>query len=125
MVSAREVMTTTDERLDAEDTLAVAAQKMRDLDAELLPVRGPHGSLAGTMTDRDIVVRCIAAGGDPYTVRVGELVRPVPARISADASIEQALITMASHRVRRLPVFDGTAWVGMLADSDAVRSLDR
>ncbi|MEJ7775204.1 MAG: CBS domain-containing protein [Nocardioidaceae bacterium] len=123
MVTTRDIMRTTDEHVGAHETLADAARKMRDLDVALLPVCGPQGSLAGMMTDRDIVTRCIAAGGDPYTVLVGELVDEMPVHISADASIEHALVTMASHRVRRLPVFDGGNWVGMLADTDAARSL--
>ena len=124
MIIARDIMLSADEYVGANDTLAVAARKMRDLGVSQVPVCGPHGSLAGVMTDRDIVVQCIAAGGDPYTVRAGELASSAPAWITADATLEQALITMAAHRVRRLPVFDGDDWVGMLADTDVARSLE-
>jgi CBS domain-containing protein len=113
-----------EEHIGSHETLADAARKMRDLNVGLLPVCGPQGSLAGMMTAQDIVIRCIATGGDPYTVLVGELADQNPMHISADASIEQALVTMASHRIRRLPVFDGGSWVGTLADTDAARSLD-
>jgi len=124
MVTTRDIMRTTDEHVGSHETLADAARKMRDGDVAVLPVCGPQGSLAGMMTDRDIVIRCLAVGGDPYTVLVGDLVDATPVHISADASIEQALVTMASHRIRRLPVFDGGTWVGMLADTDVARSLE-
>jgi CBS domain-containing protein len=52
------------------DTLADAARKMRDLDVGALPICGEDHRLKGMITDRDIVVKCIAEGGDPAATKV-------------------------------------------------------
>ena len=73
MVIARDIMLSADElHVEAHETLAVAARKMRDLGVTQIPVSGPEGALAGLMTDRDIVVRCIAAGGTRTPSPAGE-----------------------------------------------------
>ena len=67
-------------------SLAAAAQKMRDLGVGSLPICGADDRLHGILTDRDIVVRCIAEGRDPAQLRAGDLAqgtvfwsRPPPA----------------------------------------------
>ena len=57
------------------DTLVDAARKMRDLDVGALPVCGEDDRLQGMVTDRDIVVECVAEGGDPGTTKVDALAR--------------------------------------------------
>ena len=63
------------------ETLRQAGHRMRDLGVSVLQVRGETGELHG-MISRDMVVESIAAGRDPKTVTVGEVVPfvPVPAR---------------------------------------------
>jgi CBS domain-containing protein len=67
MTTARDIMTEGTECVGTGDTLVDAARKMRDLDVGGLPICGDDGKLAGMITDRDIVVRCLADGGDPST----------------------------------------------------------
>ncbi|MEP6666738.1 MAG: CBS domain-containing protein, partial [Nocardioidaceae bacterium] len=121
--TAREIMDVAGEFVSTDETLADAARKMRDLDIASLPICHQGTYLAGVMTDRDIVVRCIADGGDPYTAQAGDYVGGAAVTIGADESIEQALITMAAHRVRRLPVVEGDNLVGVLRQSDVTRVL--
>jgi CBS domain-containing protein len=123
MVTAREIMDVAGEFVSTDATLADAARKMRDLDIASLPICDRGTYLAGVMTDRDIVIRCIADGGDPYTAQAGDYVGETAVTIGADDSIEQALITMAAHQVRRLPVVDGENFVGVLRQSAVTRSL--
>jgi hypothetical protein len=54
----------------------------------------------------------LAKGKDPSSTKVGELGEGKPVTIGADDSIEEALKTMSSHQVRRLPVIDGQKLVG-------------
>jgi len=58
--------------IDAAETLRQAGHLMRELGVGVLLVRGENGKIQGTIS-RDMVVRRIAAGGDPRTVTVGEL----------------------------------------------------
>jgi CBS domain-containing protein len=96
---------------------------MRDFGVTSVPVCDDAGRLAGMLTDHDIVVRCLAAGWDPYSTSTRELVDAASVTVSADETVEAALLIMATHRVRQLPVVDDGQLVGMLADRDVARSL--
>ncbi|NUR05962.1 MAG: CBS domain-containing protein [Nocardioidaceae bacterium] len=123
MSTAREIMTGGAECASENDTLADAARKMRELDVGSLPICGEDNRLKGVVTDRDIVVRCVADGGDPSRVKVSELAQGKPVTIGADDSVDEALRTMKQHGVRRLPVIDGHELVGMVSQADIARNL--
>ncbi len=123
MPTARELMTPNAECVGVDDTLAQAAQKMRDLGVGSLPICGEDNQLKGMLTDRDIVVRCIAESGDPQSAKAGDFAKGKPVTIGADDSAEEALKTMANAKVRRLPVIDGHDLVGVLAQADVARAL--
>ena len=123
MTTAREIMTPDATCASATETLVDAARKMRDLGVGALPICGDDDRLAGMITDRDIVVKCIADGGDPSSTKVAELAEGKPVTIGADDSVEEALRTMTEHGVRRLPVIDGHQLVGMLSQADVAKNL--
>jgi CBS domain-containing protein len=118
MTTARDVMVEGVECVGENETLVIAAQKMRDLDVGALPICGEDGKLKGMLTDRDIVVKCIADGGDPSSVNAGSLGEGKPVTVGADDDIETVLDTMKKHQVRRLPVIDGHTMVGIIAQAD-------
>jgi CBS domain-containing protein len=124
MTNARDIMTPDVECVGENESLVDAARKMRDLNVGALPICGEDNRLKGMLTDRDIVVECIAQGGDPNTVRAGELGDGKPVTIGADDSIEEALQTMKEYKVRRLPVIDGHSLVGMVSQADIARNID-
>jgi CBS domain-containing protein len=123
MSTARDLMTPGAECIGEEDTLVVAASKMRDLDVGALPICGEDNRLKGVVTDRDIVVRVVAEGRDPEDITAGELGQGKPVTIGADDSAEETLRTMAEHQVRRLPVIDGHELVGIVSQADVAREL--
>lgn len=126
MTTARDIMTPSPEYLDGGTSLKDAAVKLAKRDIGVLPVCNADGRLEGVVTDRDIVVKAVAAGKDLATTRVvdiadqGEVVT-----IGADDSVDEAIETMKRHRVRRLPVIDGDRYVGMVSQADIARSLPR
>jgi CBS domain-containing protein len=105
------------------DSLVDAARKMRDLDVGALPICGEDDRLQGMITDRDIVVKCVAESADPASVKVSELAEGKPVTIGADDSVEEALRTMSQHGVRRLPVIDGHKLVGLVSQADIAKNL--
>ena len=115
---ARDIMTPSPECVDEHDTLETAARKLAALDVGALPVCGADKRLKGMVTDRDIVVSVVSAGRDPKAVTVAELANGKPVTIGADDSIDEAIRTMKRHQVRRLPVIDGQALVGMVSQAD-------
>ena len=89
----------------------------------MLLVCEPDGRLRGMVTDRDIVVKVVAAGRPPVEVAVGDLAdQPEVVTIGADDTVDEAIETMKRHKVRRLPVIDGHAVVGILSQGDIARS---
>jgi CBS domain-containing protein len=123
MTTAREIMSEDVRCVQENQNLQEAAQMMRDLGVGALPVCGEDDRLKGMVTDRDIVVECVAAGGDPTTTTAGQLADGKPVTIGADDSVEEALSTMAQHQVRRLPVIDGHRLVGIVSQADIARAL--
>jgi CBS domain-containing protein len=123
MTTARDIMSSNTECARVSDNLANVAKKMRDLDVGALPICGDDNRLKGMITDRDIVVKCVADGGDTTSTTVQNFVEEKPVTIGADDSVEEALKTMTSHGVRRLPVIDGHDLVGMVSQADIARNL--
>ena len=95
MATARELMSQGVECVNSTETLVEAARKMRDLDVGALPICGEDQRLKGMLTDRDIVVKCIAGGKDPNDVTAADLAQGKPVTIGADDSAEETLRTMA------------------------------
>jgi CBS domain-containing protein len=123
MTNVRDIMTPGAECASVSDTLVEAARKMRDLDVGALPICGDDSKLAGMITDRDIVIRGLAADRDPSTAKVADLADGTPVTVGADDSVEEALATMSQHGVRRLPVIDGHDLVGIVTQADVARNL--
>ena len=123
MTTARDIMTLGVECVQENETLIDAARKMRDLDVGALPICGKDDRLKGMLTDRDIVVKCIADGGDPNTMTAGSLGEGRPITIGADDDVRDALVEMQRHQVRRLPVIDGHDLVGIISQADIAREL--
>ena len=123
MTTAREIMSDDVRCVQEGQSLQEAAQMMKDMGVGALPVCGEDDRLKGMVTDRDIVVECVASGGDPSSTTAGTLADGKPVTIGADDSVEEALRTMAEHQVRRLPVIDGHRLVGMVSQADVARAL--
>ena len=123
MTVARDLMTPDPQCVKEDQTLVEAARLLRDLDVGAMPICGNDDRLKGMLTDRDIVVKCIAEGGDPTTATAGSLAEGPPLTIGADVDIREALEVMQDHQVRRLPVIDGHDLVGIISQADIAREL--
>src|SRR3954465_8960735 len=122
--TARDVMTGGAECIGENDTLVEAARKMKELDVGALPICGEDDRLKGMLTDRDIVGKALPVHKAPGSTRAGDLAQGKPVKIGADDSVEEALHTMAEHRVRRLPVIDGHTLIGVVSQADIAKNVD-
>lgn len=121
-MQVREIMTPTAELIEANTMIRDAAVRMRDHDLGALPV-GDGGRLIGMVTDRDIVVRAVAADRGGGTTAVREIMSEGLYTCYDDASVEQAARQMAEHKLRRLLVVDGNEeLVGIATLADLARS---
>jgi CBS domain-containing protein len=123
MTTAREIMSSGVECAGVNDTVTEAARKMRDLGVGALPICGDDNRLKGMITDRDIVLNCVAEGMDTTQTKVQDYAGDEVVTIGADDSIEDALATMSKHGVRRVPVIDGHDLVGMISQADIAKNL--
>jgi CBS domain-containing protein len=123
VATARDVMTQGAECIGENESLLDAAKKMAELEVGALPICGEDQRLKGMLTDRDIVVKGLATGKDPASTKAGEFGQGKPVTIGADDSLDEALRTMAEHKVRRLPVIDGHELVGIVSLKDIVENL--
>ncbi len=132
----RDVMSPAVAMVDADATVAQAAQLMRDFDVGFLPVV-LESVCAGVLTDRDIAVRVVAAGLDPHEARVATVMsrgvrnaspqqlgaNEAVASIGHDATVEEAADMMDRLQVRRLAIHDEDfAIVGIVSLSDVAGS---
>jgi CBS domain-containing protein len=115
-MNIREVMTPNPRSVSPSDSIQNAACIMRDEDAGAVPVVD-NGRAVGIVTDRDIVVRVVAQGGQvsgPVSdIVTGSLVSATP-----DMSTREAAELMSEHQVRRLPVVEGERLVGIVSIGD-------
>lgn len=123
MTTAGDIMHRGAQWIPAHETLDRAAQLMRDLNVGALPISDENERLCGILTDRDIVVGCIAMGHDPARTTAGEMAKGTPRWIEAGADISEVLHEMETHRIRRLPVIDDKRLVGMISEADLARHL--
>lgn len=109
---------------DAGEKVGQAAQRMHDRGVGTLIILGDAKQPIGIITDRDLVERVLAAGLDPATTTVSDVMTWDPKTISEDAAIEVALSLMRSGRFRRLPVVnDQDQLVGLLSLDDVLMLL--
>lgn len=108
----------------AGEPVSVAARLMARYNLGALPVRGTDGQLEGMLTDRDIVLRCIAAERSPKAVRVREVMTRSVAAAAPNTDAAAAAGIMAARQVRRLPVTEEGRLVGMVSLADLSRRPD-
>ena len=105
-----------------ECTVTEAAKLLGTHDIGALPVSGPDGRIRGMITDRDIVIRCVADSNNPNETLVRELMTRSVVSIGPDADIRDAARLMSGEQIRRLPVVAGDRIVGMLSLADVAHS---
>jgi CBS domain-containing protein len=111
-------MTRNVQTIAPEETLYMAAQKMRDHNIGFLPVEA-NGALVGVLTDRDITTRSTADGGDPRLTSVGEIMTTDVVTCNQEQSAESAAEAMNMHQIRRLIVTNqDKAVVGIVSLGD-------
>lgn len=104
-----------------ETTAHAAAKKMHDEQVGALVVVGGDGRVVGVVTDRDLVVRVMAAGKNPDAVKLGEVMSKPAKTVGRGTDLFGAAKLMREARVRRLPVVDehGRA-TGMITLDDLI-----
>lgn len=119
----RDIMTTDLVACDPSTSITDAARLMRDCDVGNVLV-GNDGRLMGIVTDRDLVVRCLADGADPNRRTLADVCSGQLTTVDAGDDIDGAAQLMRDHAVRRLPVVDHGRPVGIVSLGDLARERD-
>ena len=115
-MNIREVMTPNPRSVSPNDSIQNAACIMRDEDAGAVPVVD-NGRAIGIVTDRDIVVRVVAEGGQ-LNGPVRDIVTSALVSATPDMSTREAAELMSEHQIRRLPVVENDRLVGIVSIGD-------
>ncbi|MED1469660.1 CBS domain-containing protein [Bacillus salipaludis] len=122
MEKIREIMTDKVESCSLLDNVYEVAVKMKELNVGAIPIVD-NDKLVGMITDRDIVLRCVAEK-HPASSKVEDIMSNDLITVSPDASSREAAKLMAEHQIRRLPVVEGDKLVGIVSLGDfAIRDL--
>ncbi len=101
----KEIMTPQVETVNSDASLQDVAQKMKALDVGVIPVMD-EDRVSGIVTDRDIVIRVIAEGTNPWDARVSDCMTAQVEACFQDDDINKAAELMQRKRIRRLVVLD-------------------
>ena len=122
-MKVRDVMTPNVACITQETTIQETAQMMTKLNVGSMPVCEQE-SIVGIVTDRDILIRSVAEPELAVTSSIGSIMTPKVKTISIDTNVEEAVRIMGEHQIRRLPVTENNAVVGMVALSDIAVNTD-
>jgi CBS domain-containing protein len=119
MQTISEVMTRDVRSISPEETVRQAAQLMDELNVGAIPVCDGD-RLVGMITDRDITVRSTAAGQDPKSTRVGDVMSTDVRTCFSHQQVDEVLGEMGDVQIRRVPVIDQQtqALVGIVSLGD-------
>ncbi|TME80258.1 MAG: CBS domain-containing protein [Chloroflexi bacterium] len=121
-MKVRDAMAKTVSSAMKSDRVIDIARKMKQEDAGFIPVVENGGTMVGVITDRDIVIRCIAEGHDPRNESAEHVMSREVTIIGPDDDIEQAARMMEREEIRRLPVAENGRLVGVLSHGNLVQA---
>ncbi|MEU6774049.1 CBS domain-containing protein [Streptomyces sp. NPDC046759] len=113
----RDIMTSRLVTVGPQTSVTAVARKMRDEDiGAVLVTEGDE--LRGLVSDRDLVVRALAEGGDPEQQTIASACSGDLITVTPDEDLDHAVELMREHSVRRLPVVDHGHPVGIVSLGD-------
>lgn len=117
-MKVRDVMTPAPIHIHRDETVAVAARTLTHYNIGAVPVCANGGRLCGLVTDRDMVTRCLAAGKNPETTTIAEVMSAGIISVPPDAETAEAARLMGDKQIRRLAVVENGILCGMVSLAD-------
>lgn len=117
-MKVKDVMTRGAISIGAEESVEVAARTLTQYNIGALPVCNSNGKVCGMVTDRDLVIRCMAAGKSPAQTKVREVMTSQVTSVGQDMDLGVAAHLMGRQQIRRLPVTENGMLCGMVSLGD-------
>ncbi|WP_298839144.1 CBS domain-containing protein [Clostridium sp.] len=113
-----EIMTKDVISLSVDDTVERAAQIMREYNIGSIPVNTQGRGIVGIITDRDIILRCVAEGKDIKMQKIREIMTSNPVVGDENININDATRIMGERQIRRLPITSNNELIGIVSLGD-------
>lgn len=121
-MKVKEIMTRNVIGVGPEESVEVAARTLERYNIGALPVCSANGKICGMVTDRDLVIRCLASGMQPSQTKVRQVMTGQVTSVDANMDVSVAAHLMGRQQIRRLPVTENGRLCGMVSLGDmAVR----
>ncbi len=119
-LAVRDVMTRTVVTAPPDMSAAEAGRKMvENRVGNVIIIK--EGRPVGIVTESDMVAKVISKNVKPGSIKLDQLMsKPLITTRSSD-DIHDAVQVMAQKKIRRLPVIDGEALVGIITDADVIQ----
>jgi predicted transcriptional regulator len=119
----QEIMTKNPATLRIEATVQEAARLMAEKDVGFVPIVDKSGCAIGTVTDRDITIRCVAKGIDPRNAKLSDFGGNEVVFCMAEDDVSKAKQLMQQHKIQRILVCDAQKKpVGVISLQDLSQS---
>jgi len=105
-----------------EDTVATAAEILKQENIGALMVREADGELDGILSERDIVRAMPKHGPDLFSLTVAQLMTRDVITCSSEDRVHDLMKKMTAGRFRHLPVVDDGKLIGIISIGDVVKS---
>ncbi len=116
-MKVREIMSKDIASLRSDDSIARAAQLMKQYNCGSIPVC-TQDKIIGIVTDRDIALRSVASGQDATQQRVGDIMTDNVVFGSPEMDVTDAAQLMSDRQIRRLPIVENNSLIGIVALGD-------
>ena len=116
-----DIMTAPAIRISPEESVEVAARTLTHYNIGILPVCTREGKLCGLVTDRDLVIRCMASGRTPGQTKVKDVMSARITAVSPEMEADAAASLMGSQQVRRSPVVADGKLQGIVSLADLAK----
>ncbi|HZK54844.1 MAG TPA: CBS domain-containing protein [Desulfosporosinus sp.] len=116
-MKVREVMTRLVDWVTPDTTVIEVAQLMKKDDVGSIPIC-KENRLMGMITDRDIVLKVVATGGNTNNLSAEDIMSTDIISVTADQEVHEAATLMSKYQIRRLPVIEAGQLVGIVAIGD-------
>lgn len=101
------------------------AKLMLDKHVGCIPVCDNNNKVVGLVTDRDLILRSLACNKDTNKTLISDVMTTKVYEISSEADISEASKMMAECQIRRIPVVDNNAIVGIISLGDLTQKCDK
>ena len=116
-----DIMTAPAVSIQADESAEIAARTLTQYNIGILPVCDKAGKICGLLTDRDLVIRCMASGRAAAQTKVKDIMSARITSGSPDMETDAAAQVMGSQQVRRLPVVENGMLRGMISLGDLAK----